>query len=546
MSETYDYIVVGAGSAGAVVAARLAADTRIRVALVEAGESDRRFPSNIKTLLPFGNVFLLSDKRYNWQYQFEGAPEVGGREINCPRGRMLGGCTVLNGAVYIRGHARDYDDWAAQGVTGWAYSDVLKAFKRQERWAGEHSQFHGTDGELDVRPLPSPNAVARAFVEAGQQAGYARNDDFNGNTQDGVGFYHVNQRRGKRLNASRAFLRGVEGQANFDILTEAHVHRIVIAQGVATGVEIEQAGQRRVIHAREEVVLSAGTMNSPQLLMLSGIGAGDELRAHGIDVVLDLPGVGKNLQDHPSIGITAQDKSRASMALNARTLPRMAFAGARYLLAQDGPFSSNAAEAGGFVRTRPGLDRPDVQLTLVVGMKGRADILPKEHGFVLHANVARPKSRGSVSLRSADSRAKPVLEHGFLKDDEDLQTLVRGLKVSRSIVSQPAFAHVMGEEITPGARYQSDAELEQAVRDHVATVYHPVGTCRMGVDSDPWAVLDDRLRVRGIRGLRVADASVMPSIVGGNTSAPAMMIGERAAEFILQERGGQAHELRSA
>ncbi|MEC7764306.1 MAG: GMC family oxidoreductase N-terminal domain-containing protein [Pseudomonadota bacterium] len=546
MSETYDYIVVGAGSAGAVVAARLAADARNRVALIEAGESDRRFPSNVKTLLPFGNVFLLTDKRYNWQYQFEGSPEIGGRQINCPRGKMLGGCTVLNGAVYIRGHPRDYDDWAEHGVTGWAYSDVLKAFKRQEKWAGDFSQFHGTDGELDVRPLPSPNEVARAFVEAGQQAGYERNEDFNGNTQDGVGFYHVNQRGGKRLNSSRAFLRGVEGKPNFTILTEAHVHRVVIEEGVATGVEIEQNGAKRIIGATQEVILSAGTMNTPQILMLSGVGDGAQLKSHGVEVKHDLPGVGQNLQDHPSVAITAYDKSRSSMALNARTLPRLTFAGARYLLSQDGPFSSNAAEAGGFVRTLPGLDRPDVQLTLVVGMKGRADVLPKEHGFVLHANVARPKSRGTVTLRSDDSRDKPVLEHGFLKDDEDLQTLVRGLKVSRKIVSQPAFAHVMGEEIAPGAAFQSDSELEQAVRDNLATVYHPVGTCRMGAEDDPNAVLDSRLRVRGIRGLRVADASVMPAIIGGNTSAPAMMIGERAAEFILEERGGMSGELRSA
>lgn len=546
MNESFDYVVVGAGSAGAVVAARLAADKVTRVALIEAGESDRRFPSNVKTLLPFGNVFLLTDKRFNWQYQFEASPEVGGREISCPRGKMLGGCTVLNGAVYIRGHPRDYDDWAGHGVKGWDFPDVLKAFKAHENWSGADSQFHGTGGELDVRPLRTPNELARAFVEAGQQAGFEKNSDFNGNTQDGVGFYHVNQRGGKRLNSSRAFLRPVEKQPNLEILTEAHVNRVVIEDGRATGVEIEHGGVRRVIGASEEVIVSAGTINSPQILMLSGIGDGAALRAQGIEVRADLPGVGQNLQDHASVGITAYDKSRSSMALNARTLPRLTLAGARYLLTQDGPFSSNAAEAGGFVRTMPGLDRPDVQLTLLVGMKGRADVLPKEHGFVLHANVARPKSRGRVSLRSADSRHKPLLEHGFLREDEDLQTLVRGLKTSRKILSQPAFAHVLGDEIAPGSRYQSDDELAQAVRENVATVYHPVGTCRMGAEEDRQAVLDSRLRVRGVRGLRVADASVMPSIIGGNTSAPAMMIGERAAEFILEERGGMRDGLQSA
>ncbi|MGH1369569.1 MAG: GMC family oxidoreductase [Maritimibacter sp.] len=536
MAESFDYVVVGAGSAGAVVAARLAAKAGHRVALIEAGESDKRFPSNIKTLLPFGNVFLLSDPRYNWQYAFEGAPETNGREINCPRGKMMGGCTVLNGAVYIRGHGRDYDDWAEMGVEGWRFADVLPAFKRHENWVGEESQFHGRGGELDVRALPSPNPVAQAFVDAGVQAGFERNEDFNGNRQDGIGFYHVNQRGGKRLNSARAFLRGVEGQDNLTILTQAHVHRVVIEDGRATGVEIEQNGARRIIEARAEVVLCAGTINTPQILMLSGIGDADALRAQGIDVVVDLPGVGRNLQDHASVAITAYDKSRASMALNARTLPRLALAGARYVLRQDGPFSSNAAEAGGFVRTLPGLDRPDVQLTLVVGMKGRADILPKEHGFVLHSNVARPKSRGSVTLRSKDSRDKPVLRHGFLRDDDDLQTLVRGLKTARRILAQPAFAPVLGEEISPGAAVQSDDEMAAAVRETMATVYHPVGTCRMGAAHDPQAVLDSQLRLRGVRGLRVADASVMPKIIGGNTSAPAMMIGERAADFILNEQ----------
>ncbi len=534
--ESFDYIVVGAGSAGAVIANRLSADPTIRVALIEAGESDRRFPSNLKTLLPFGNVFLLSDSRFNWQYAYDAAPEVAGREINCPRGRMMGGCTVLNGAVYIRGNARDYDDWAQYGVTGWNFTDVLPAFKRHENWHGENSQFHGQGGELDVDTLRSPNPIARAFLRAGQQAGYEANNDFNGNRQDGVGLYHVNQRGGARLNTSRAFLKPVLMRGNLKIFDETHVNRVVIEKGRATGLEVTRGGETFRLAAKGEVILSAGTMNTPQLLMLSGIGAAADLNALGLEVKADLPGVGANLQDHPSVGLTARDPSRSSMALNRSTLPRLGLAALRYALLRNGPFSSNAAEAGGFIRTLPGLDRPDVQLTLVVGMKGRADILPAEHGFILHANVSRPNSRGRVYLKSANSRDKIGLEHGFLKHDDDLQTLVRGLKASRNILSQPAFAPYLGEELTPGAQYQTDAELEQAVRAFVMTVYHPVGTCRMGADGDRQAVLDSRLKVRGLQGLRVADASVMPSLIGGNTSAPAMMIGERAADFILADR----------
>ena len=535
-TQEFDYIVVGAGSAGCVIANRLSKDPNSRVALVEAGDADTKFPLNLKTLLPFGNIFLLSDKRYNWQYSFDAAPEVGDRAIPCPRGKLLGGCSAINGAVYIRGHRKDYDSWAKKfGVEGWSYNDVLTAFKKQESWSGPHNQFHGEDGELTVSDIRSPNKIATSFIAAGVEAGHEHNEDFNGASQDGVGYYHVNQKKGARMSSARAFLRPAKKRSNLSILHSTMVEKIVIEGKRVTGLLVERDGEKMFLSSAKEVVISAGAINSPQLLMISGIGDKDHLAEHGIETVVNLPGVGQNLQDHPSVGLSIADKSRASMALNPRSAPKMALAGLQYMFTQNGRFSSNAAEAGGYIRTLPDLEKPDAQLTLVVGMKTSADLIPSEHGFVLHVNVCQAKSRGRVYLKSASHKDKPGIEHGFLKNDEDVQTLVRGLKIGREIIAQPALAEIAGEELIPGKQCQSDEELSEAVRQNLATVYHPVGTCRMGTADDPNTVVDSRLKVLGIDGLRVADASVIPEIMAGNTSAPSMMIGERASEFIIED-----------
>lgn len=534
MTESFDYIVIGSGSAGSLMANRLSADPANRVALIEAGPSDKRWPINLKTILPVGNIFLLPHAKYNWQQQLTGNEAVGHRQINFPRGKLFGGCSAINGGVYIRGQKADYDAWAEAGNIGWSYEDVLPDFKAVENYAGPDKPWHGKGGELDVQKPRSFNPIAGAIVDAAAEAGHRRNDDFAGERQDGFGRYDLNQRNGTRLSSARAFLHPALGRSNLTVLDETLARRILFDRGRAVGLEIEKAGARRTLSARREIILCAGATKSPQLLMLSGIGPESHLREMDITPFHHLPGVGAHLQDHPTVHVAMENPSRESYGVSARTLPRILASPVKYLLKREGMLASNVAECGGFLCT-DGSGRPDIQMTFLVGLKIDARAIPRRHGYMALVQLLRPKSSGSVRLASNRPEDKPVIDPNFFADPYDMKTLITGFREARRIFTQPALAGMTGAEIEPGAQCRSDDEIDAALRKIVNTAYHPTGTCKMGPDSDPMAVVDTRLRVRGVAGLRVVDASVMPEIISGNTSAPTMMIAERAARFILED-----------
>ena len=530
-SNTFDYVVIGGGSGGSVMAGRLSEDGNTTVALLEAGGKGDSWLVNT----PAAAVAMLPTKINNYAFETVPQPGLNGRRGYQPRGKCLGGSSAINAMIYTRGHRVDYDHWASLGNDGWSYDDLLPYFKKSENNASFKGGYHGNDGPLHVSHLQSHNPFQALYLNAAKEAGFPINNDFNGESQEGLGIYQVTHRNGERWSAARGYLHPhMDKRHNLHVQTGVQVERIFFEGRRAAGVSYTQGGKQHIIRANKEVILCAGAFHTPQLLMVSGVGPAEQLQKFGIPVIHDLPGVGKNLQDHPDFIFGYSAKSLDLIGISLGGTVRLTGEIMKYIRTRQGMIATNFAEAGGFLKTDPNLDAPDVQLHFVVSLvEDHARKLHMAHGYSCHVCVLRPKSRGQLTLASNSMHEAPLIDPGFLKEDDDLETLVKGYKLTKKLMDAPTFANIRQKDIfTPNVH--TDDDIRQIIRNRADTVYHPVGTCKMG--NDAMSVVNSKLQVHGIEGLRVVDGSIMPTLIGGNTNAPIMVIAEKAVDMIRSHR----------
>ncbi|MFT5900071.1 MAG: choline dehydrogenase [Glaciecola sp.] len=533
LSQTqFDFIIIGAGSAGATLAARLTENNQFSVCLIEAGGEDK----NPFIHIPFGLAFLTRMTNLGWEYDTEPQSQLNDRKLFWPRGKVLGGSSSLNAMCYIRGVPEDYDRWSDMGAKGWDWKTVLPYFKKSEKQEHGESEMHGADGYLSVSDLRHTNPLSDVFVDAAEEIGLAKVTDFNGSEREGLGFYQVTQENGQRCSTAKGYLRPALARSNLTVFTKALVEKIQIEDGVATGVKLQLDGQSIELTASKEVLLSAGAINSPQVLMLSGVGPKEHLTENSIECIVDLPGVGQNLQDHLDAIVQHRCKNHDSYSISLALIPRYVKAAFNYMFKRQDLFTSNVAEAGGFDRTQTAGDIPDIQyhfLPAILLNHGRTTAFG--YGYGVHVCGLYPKSRGEIKLRSNKPNDPATIDPHYLEHADDQKVMIDGVRRARNILAAPSFEKYKSWEIGPGPDAQSDEEILAFIRKKAETIYHPVGTCKMGDISDVMTVVDSELKVKGIKGLRVVDAAVMPTLVGGNTNAPTIMIAERCADLIKQE-----------